>query len=373
MSNALHDLGKKTRLATLGAMMLLVAPGCGDDGGGTGGSGGGGTGGSGGGGGSAGPGWQVIFDGGDLDRALLSVWGSGPEDVYAVGGPLGNSGFETLVLHFDGSGWRELSPGGTETFWWVGGSGPDDVWMVGEEGRITQWDGSEFTNHDSGVTATIWGVISFSDSDVWAVGGTPEGGTDEPNDIILHYDGNTWEPEVLPGDPMGVSLFKVWGTSSSNLYVVGEQGTIWHRKGDTWELESEPPVANGTLFTVHGCGEDEVYAVGGNNALVSTDGGDSWVDVGADLTNGVNGVSCGSPGDVAMVGAGGLKQRLVDGEWIDEFAERPYSDLHSVWADGEGAFWAVGGDFISKPSSGTPREGVVTRYGAAPVADTFAP
>ena len=48
------------------------------------------------------PAWQVVLDGEDLDRVTLSVWGAGPSDVFAVGGPLGNPGYETLAIHFDG-------------------------------------------------------------------------------------------------------------------------------------------------------------------------------------------------------------------------------------------------------------------------------
>jgi hypothetical protein len=74
---------------------------------------------------------------------------------------------------------------------------------------------------------------------------------------------------------------------------------------------------------------------------------------------------------VAIVGFGGLKQRLVDGKWIDEFDVEPYTGLHATWADGQGTFWAVGGDFVSGPSAGKPREGVVARYGTGTVADTL--
>jgi hypothetical protein len=100
-------------------------------------------GGAGGAGGSmAPPAWQTVLDGQDLDGVVLSVWGSAPGDVYAVGGPLGNEGFETLAVHFDGAAWQRLHPDGSETYWWVAGSGPSDVWMVGEKGRITHWDGA---------------------------------------------------------------------------------------------------------------------------------------------------------------------------------------------------------------------------------------
>lgn len=314
--------------------------------------------------------WQVVLDGAALDRAVLSVWGSGPSDVFAVGGPLGNAGLATLALHFDGAGFRELSPGGTETFWWVYGTGPSDVWMVGERGRIAHYDGTAFTEHASGVTATLWGVWAASSTDAWAVGGTPEGGTKAPNDIVLHWDGASWTRQVLPGEPLGRTLYKVWGTSSSDLYVVGEAGTIWHRCGTTWTLESKAaPLAKGTLFTVHGCSATEVYAVGGNDVL-RTDGA-VWSRVDVELMNQVDGVSCGAPGEVVLVGLGGLKQRLHQGAFFDDFREEPYGDLHAAWADHVGSYWAVGGDFFSKPTPNQPRAGLVARYGPGTVASAL--
>ena len=169
------------------------------------------------------PAWHVVLDETTLDRAVLSVWGSSPTNVFAVGGALGN-GQESLVLHYDGKAWKELHPGGTETYWWVGGSGPNDVWMVGENGRATHWDGSVFQEHASGVMATLWGVWAASPTDVWFVGGTPEGGPAKPNDIVLHWDGQGFTNVTLP-KALGRSFYKVWGTNSDDLYVVGEAAT----------------------------------------------------------------------------------------------------------------------------------------------------
>lgn len=311
------------------------------------------------------PAWQVVFDGDALGGAVLGVWGAAPDRVFAVGGPLGNDGGESLALRFDGSEWQSLAPGGTETFWWVGGTGPDDVWMVGTGGRIAHWDGSSFTAHDSGVTATLWGVWAASPSDVWAVGGTPEGGVGDGNDIVLRWDGSTWSRVTLPGEPRGRAHYKVWGASSDDLYVVGEAGTIWHKRGADWAIEGEGLAAD-TLFTVSGCSANEVYAVGGRHVLVSD--GSTWSEAPVALSNDVNGVSCAAPGEVAIVGFGGLKQRLVDGTWLDELTDEPFEDLHATWGDGD-TFWAVGGDWLSKPKPGG-REGVVARYGAGVVSTT---
>src|SRR5579862_1256399 len=96
------------------------------------------------------PAWQVVFDQSALGRVVLSMWGPSPDDVFAVGGPLGNPGYQTLAIRFDGHAWHDLAPGGTETFWWVGGTSATDVWMVGTNGRIAHWDGQSFTPHASG-------------------------------------------------------------------------------------------------------------------------------------------------------------------------------------------------------------------------------
>jgi hypothetical protein len=284
--------------------------------------------------------------------------------VYIVGGPLGDSGFEAVAIHYDGSTWTKLSPGGTDSFWWVSGSGPKDVWMVGEHGRITHHDGAAFTDATPLTTATIWGVWAASPTDAWAVGGTPEGGTTAPNDVVLHWDGSAWKQEMLP-QQLGRSLNKVWGTASDDLYAVGESGTIWHRKGTTWSLETNPATSN--LFTVYGCSATDVYVVGGGDVLHS-DGGGTWTKVDVTLGNAVNGVTCDKSGEVLIVGYGGLKQRFVDGAWVDDFTKAPYSDLHGAWSDGHGGFWAVGGDFASSAMAGKARRATIGRYGPGQVA-----
>lgn len=319
------------------------------------------------GGGSAEPDWQVIFDEGKLDRALLSIWGSSSKDVYAVGGPLGNTGFEALVLRYDGSKWSDLRAGGSDTFWWVHGSSSSDVWMVGERGRIAHYDGSNFVEHVSGVTATLWGVFAFSPTDVWAVGGTPEGNAAGEDDLVLHYDGTQWQRQALPGASLNRALFKVWGTSANHLYIVGEAGIIWQRSEAGFELVSSGALTQETLFTVTGCG-DEVFAVGGRDVFRQS-GGSPFAKLDVSFGNNINGVACARPGSVAVVGFGGQKKRLAEGQWVDDFLKPPSGDLHAVWADETGAFWTVGGNFITQPKPNAPRNGIVARYGAGRVRD----
>lgn len=315
------------------------------------------------------PAWSIALE--HLDGALLSMWGSSPSDLLAVGGPLGNGGLKPLVVRYDGKAWKRLDPGGTASFWWVHGASATDVWMVGEKGRITHYDGTAFKEHASGTTATLFGAWAASKTDAWAVGGTPEGA---PNDVLLHWDGTAWTPSPLP-EALGRTLFKVWGTSADNVYVVGEAGTIWHRSSGTWTLESKTPLAHGNLVTVNGCSATEVYAVGERDVLRSD--GKTWSRVDVTLQNGVNGVACGrtptGESEVLIVGLGGLKQRLVGGKWIDDFGTVPYTDLHGAWVDATGVQWGVGGNFIGTARAGVSREGVVARYGTGTIAPVLSP
>ena len=295
-----------------------------------------------------------------LGRAVLSVRGDAPNDVWVVGGPLGNTGFEALAMRYDGSVWHDLAPGGLDGYWWTTGTGPKDIWLVGEHGRTTHWDGAAFQELAPVTTATLYGAWAASPTDAWAVGGTT-GGVPGPKDLVLHWDGASWTPVTLPGMPLGITLFKVWGSGPNDVYVVGEFSVVWHKKGDTWQREDVPIGVHGTLLTVGGCSANEVYAVGESNVLRSD--GTTWTKLAVDLSSRVNGVACNAPGDVAIVGSGGVKQRLVGASWIDEADKPPFADLHAAWADGTGTFWAVGGDFVGPPDAGKAREGVVARYG----------
>jgi len=317
-----------------------------------------------------GPAWQTVLDETSLNRAVLSVWGAGPKDVYATGGGLGN-GQEGLALHFDGQTWRELHPGDTDSLWWVTGTGPTDVWMVGTRGRLLHWDGAVFTVHASGTRATLFGVWAAAPDDAWAVGGTPGGGTSasSDNDLVLHWDGSAWTRVALPS-PQGAALFKVWGTSSEDLYAVGEGGVIWHRSATGWQLESDLTLATGSLLTVAGCNANEVYAVGGTDVLRRAGG--KWTREPVTLTGVVNGVACSADG-VVIAGSGGLKQRKAGGAWRDDSSQQPYANLHAAWADGHGAFWVAGGDFLSPATPGRSRDGVVGRYGLGTAPGRFEP
>ncbi|HVX94409.1 MAG TPA: hypothetical protein VHK47_05815, partial [Polyangia bacterium] len=87
---------------------------------------------------------------------LRAMWGSGPDDVWVVGGQLGLD--EATAFHWDGASWTPVPTGTNGVLTGVWGSGPSDVWAVGTEfpaveAMILHWDGAAW-RRAAGFTAS---------------------------------------------------------------------------------------------------------------------------------------------------------------------------------------------------------------------------
>lgn len=302
--------------------------------------------------------WSVLRDG--LDRIPVCVWGSGPGDVLVGGGGFGSGG-GALLMRWNGAELVEVPIARSESLWWLHGTSATDVWVVGEKGLALHGDGKAFTPVPTGTTATLYGVWAAAPNDVWAVGGTPSGAG--PSEVLLHYDGAAWKPVDLP-PPASGTLFKVWGRSASEVYVVGQGGSLRY-DGSAWTREPRPGV---TLFTVHG-GPRGVFAIGGPPPTLLRREGAAWAPVRTpeDMSGVMSGVFVASDA-VHLVGERHQRFRF-DGQATftndsDEAGEGlARVDLHGVWADSEGVAFAVGGNYMMLASPGTKPRGTVLRYG----------
>jgi len=237
----------------------------------------------------------------------------------------------------------------------VWGCATDDAWVVGEDGTVLRLRGGDVDPVESGTDATLWGVWGPSCDDVWVVGGDSIGPT---TDVVLR---DTGEGLVPAGpEPLGLALFKVWGSGREDVIVVGDAGVAWRWDGEAWTLEETGCATR--LFTVHGGGPDDVLAVGGTCARRFD--GESWGPIAEVDQSGrqPNGVFVDDSGQAAIVGFGALKaRRRSDGTWIDESDADPIGvDFHAVCGDGRGGFFAVGGNFVSP---GTDQSGVIAHWG----------
>ncbi len=303
------------------------------------------------------PHWSAPVSG--LDRIVLSVWGSAPNDVWFAGGGLG-SGPGALAMHFDGSAFVDLPSGSQATLWWVFGLAPNSVWFCGEKGTLLHWDGMAFQSFSSPTDKTLYGLWGSGPNDLWAVGGEPDASS-----VLLHFDGLKWA--TATGAPaLGGAYFKVWGSAADDVFVVGQGGTILHFDGMSWS-----PMASGvgpfvTLLTVAGRARDDVYVVGGlGNGVALHYDGKSWQPV-AGLNVGtisaLAALAVDATGGVVVGGLAGVKFRRPSGAWLDESRTPPRSsDFHGAWMAGPDNLFLVGGNYIAP--AGAPRSGIIAHYG----------
>jgi len=284
--------------------------------------------------------------------ALISVWGSAPEDVWAAGGTEGRG----IVLHGDGQSWTEVDVGAPAMLWWIYGFTADDVYAVGEHGLILHYDGTSWQRAGSGTDRTLYGVWGASGDDVWIVGGDPSvpGGA-----VVLRGHGTSFRaiqvtPELAPD-----ALFKAYGYAADDVMMVGTGGAVLRWDGSSWRLD--PSVTGEPLFSLWGRGEDDIYAVGGWNAgtVLHLDG-DGWTEVEDQAGTGLSGVFTSDDRPTIAVGRDAyVLEILPDGTEIEPAlpALAPDTSFHGVWGDQAGTTYAVGGDLWAA----APGRGVILR------------
>jgi len=288
--------------------------------------------------------WRAAFDTEGVG-ALSSVWGSGPNDVFVVGGTPGRG----EVYHYDGQIWREMPAPSVPLLVWVFGFSDRDVYAVGEDGGAIRYDGDSWSLLDTGTGEDLWGIWGASPNDLWVVGG--DVGEDEP--VILHFDGTGFSSIPIPAnDRAATSLFKVWGIGAK-VFAVGEKGLILQFEGGRWFQVPAGAAADDDFVSLWGTSEDNIVAVGGRgSARIARYDGSVWTTTLLTGVPGLNAVNVVDPETAIVGGTNGYAGRydVMTGALVRE-ATFTNQCIHATWGDGEGTFYAVGGRF-STPYTG---------------------
>jgi len=293
------------------------------------------------------PSWQLVQE--HLPGALLSVWGTSATDVWAVGADA-RDGTGPLVIHYDGAAWSRVPTGQTAGgLWWVFGFDGGPIYMGGDGGVILRYLGGAFTAMTTPGTNTVFGIWGASPDDVWAVGGA----SDARGGFAwrLTGGGDAWTDEpTLPTDvPPMAAVWKVFGTSASDAWLVGSNGVSMHWDGSA--LSRGDTGVGSSLFTVHG-NAHRFVAVGGlaNGIIVEYESG-AWHTVALDATApGLSGVSIAGDDTGFAVGAYGSVYERSAGAWQEvDLGFYLARNLHGVWIDPSGGVWSVGGQTFSAP------------------------
>jgi len=298
--------------------------------------------------------WEHVFA--DLPGALLGVWGSSASDVFAVGADVGDGPW---VLHWDGTAWKRLATGATGGLWWVSGtSSTARVWMSGEAGLVLRYDraSGKFAKV-SGVPAnvTVFGIFETG-GEVWAVGGETSGSVGHAYKLA----DDAFVEEAVPAEATANGqLFKVWGRSPTDLWIVGLGDKMLHRDASGWTAIDTP--AGRRLFTMHGNNTSAIAVGGFATALVVEATGTTVADVTPPGIKQLNGVWVEPDGGVVAVGVEGTVMERRGSVWRSPSGlPGTLDDYHAVYVDPDGGVWAVGGFLAVAPQT----EGMLLHYGA---------
>lgn len=195
-------------------------------------------------------------DGPNPDVTFFGVWGSSASDVWAVGGAVGS---ETPALwrRVDGV-WSNAAdglPDGVGVLFKVHGTGPSDIWLVGNGGLALHWDGTAFTDV---ATDTDLDTRNTPLLTVDAAGAVPVAVGGQGNAVLLEWEDGAWRdhsPDFQPGIN-GVCA------GAGQLWAVGQAGSRSVRGSDgTWVPDLDQGVGALTPEDWHGCLIDQEGAL----------------------------------------------------------------------------------------------------------------
>ena len=194
---------------------------------------------------------------------IRAVWGLSADDVYAAGR-------DTPIFHLQKGVWRTESVtfGTVLAGFWA--SGPTDVYALGSNGGElwrSSGDGSwRFENpRSTHLPARIWGS---GPGDVYILISPYNNTMFQP--VILHSTGKgDWAPQLTLTNTD--RLYDIWGSGPGDVYVTGthdaEKGYrpfLYHSTGDgQWTEVPAPPV--NAILSIWGSGPDDVYIGAGKD------------------------------------------------------------------------------------------------------------
>ena len=188
-----------------------------------------------------------------------------------------------------------------------------------------------------------YSIFAFSDNDFWLIGSAN----------ALHYTG---DGKYHPNPTFYLNhagIHSAWGTSSSNLYVVGDSGLVVHYNGSNWTKMSTPTKKR--LDAISGSSDHDIWASGYDPFTAESEvlhyDGLTWTEdiittSGTAYNYGLDGVfECDSVGHKVYAIAGSTVFRRTDnGSWWKD-ATVPNGDHIGIGISGQSAndLFALGG------------------------------
>lgn len=186
---------------------------------------------------------------------VFGLWGSSPDDVWAVGGQTSSRGF---AWRFQGTAFEAVPGVPTElddmgTVWKVVGRAADDVWMSCSLGLVLHWDGAALSSMPvGGMEETLFSIGCNTDLCVTA-------GTNFANGVLYQLEGGAWSSNVPTEDG---PVWRGVTPTADHPYIVGMVGAVIRFDGTQW-VSDPHGLTTESLHAAWGDADGNVFAVGG--------------------------------------------------------------------------------------------------------------
>ena len=206
---------------------------------------------------------------------LSDVTAVSATNAWAVGDYRTGGGSRTLIVHWNGSSWRqETGPHATRTGSLVGVATAGHLWATGTSSaahrRPLIMDRKNGSWRRTGLAGAglLAAVSGASRANAWAVGYAVAGGTDK--NVIWHWNGSSWHRVPSPRRGDFDNLDGVAATSAGNAWAVGSYFAnntshtfLLHWNGSSWRQLQSPNLAGGAdLRAVDATSATNAWAVG---------------------------------------------------------------------------------------------------------------
>jgi hypothetical protein len=176
-------------------------------------------------------------------------------------------------------------------------------------------DGGEWEHPESGMSGDLNAIWGSGTDDVFGVG---------PNGRIVHLGVLGWGPQPTTTQ---LDLNDIWGTSATDIWVVGEAGTILHFDGVSWSKQTFSEPVNWDIKGVH-----DQWAVGDGGVLKNQDG--VWTPMPTLHSKGLKAVRTVNEGLAVAVGRSGKALEWDGSAWSATVVTTSANDLNALWDNG---------------------------------------
>lgn len=198
-----------------------------------------------------------------LEGDLISIYGFGKSDIWVCGAWMIDNNAYALISHWNGDRWQTWKFNQYPALLSIWGTSSQNMYAVGDKGLILKYNGLNWQQISTNISQNLYEIYGISENEIYAVGNSyPDFKT-----IVLKYNGLGWKKPVenISGKPQG-ELASLWGSKSNKFYI-----DIYSGYDSTWTIFGWPN-DNTFIDKIRGTGENNIFAVGSFDLIMHYNG-----------------------------------------------------------------------------------------------------